>query len=69
MPETIVLTLPQKVKHELESASKEAGVSASDLIGKAYLFFHRLHFLRDRLIPQAEAQGIYSDEDLFAQLS
>ncbi len=72
MRETVSISLPQDVKEELDEAVAEEGVSRSDLVRQAlrdFLFVRQFRRLRQELIPHAEAQGIYSDEDVFKRVS
>ena len=72
MQETFTLTLPPEIKLELEDVRRQEGISSSELIGKAikqYLFLRQFRLLRERLISQAQAQGIYTDQDVFDRVS
>ncbi len=72
MQQTITVTLPEETKFALDDATRQEGVSPSELIGEAvkeYLFFRRFRLLRERMIPQAQAQGIYTDQDVFERVS
>lgn len=72
MRETVSISLPEDVKEELDEAVAEEGVSRSDLVRQAlrdFLFVRQFRRLRRELIPHAEAQGIYSDEDVFKRVS
>ncbi len=72
MRENISVSLPKDLKTELDQFTQVAGMSRSDLIREAvreYLFAHQLRSLRQRLTPYAEAQGVYTDEDVFNEIS
>ena len=72
MRESISVSLPEDLKVELDQFTRAEGVSRSDLIREAvreYLFAYRLRSLRQRLTPYAEAQDIYTDEDVFEEIS
>ena len=72
MRETVSISLPEDVKDALDEAVAEEGVSRSDLVRQAlrdFLFVRQFRRLRQELIPHAEAQGIYSDEDVFKRIS
>ncbi len=72
MQETITIVLPESIKPAFENATREEGISADELAAKAikeYLFHRRFHLLRDRMIPKARAQSIYTDQDVFDQIS
>jgi metal-responsive CopG/Arc/MetJ family transcriptional regulator len=71
MRETISVSLPENLKEELDRLTQAEGVSRSDLVRealKAYLFARKFRSLREKLIPYAEAQGIYTDEDVFREV-
>jgi metal-responsive CopG/Arc/MetJ family transcriptional regulator len=72
MQETITITLPEETKLVLDGVRREEGVSLSELVSEAikeYLFFRRFRLLRERMIPKARAQGIYTDQDVFERVS
>ena len=66
--ESISISLPEELKAELDRATKDEGVSRSDLLREAlreYLFVRRFRALRRELTVYGEAQGVYTDEDVF----
>ena len=72
MRQTISISLPEDVKAELDEAVETDRVSRSDMIRRAlhdYLFERKLRLLRSRFLPQAQAQGIHTDEDVFERIS
>ena len=72
MRENISVSLPKELKAELDQLTRAEGISRSDLIREAvreYLFAHQLRALRQRLRPYAEARGVYTDEDVFDEVS
>jgi metal-responsive CopG/Arc/MetJ family transcriptional regulator len=72
MRESISVSLPEDLKEELDRFTQAEGVSRSDLVREAvrdYLFIRKFRSLRQRLLPYAEAQGIYTDEDVFREIS
>ena len=72
MRETVTISLPEELKSRLDETAEEQGVTRSDLVRQAlqdYLLVRRFRRLRKELIPYAEAQGIYSDEDVFKRFS
>ncbi len=69
---TLTLTLPTEVKLALDDVTRKEGISPDELVGEAlkvYLFLRQFRLLRERMIPQAQAQGIYTDEDVFDRVS
>ena len=72
MQETITITLPEETRLVLDDVRREEGVSLSELVSEAikeYLFFRRFRLLRERMISKAQAQGIYTDQDVFERVS
>lgn len=72
MRENISVSLPKDLKTELDLFIQTEGISRSDLIREAvreYLFARRMRSLRQRLTSYAEAQGFYTDEDIFGEIS
>jgi len=72
MRETVSISLPEDIKTELDEAVAEEGISRSDLVRRAlgdFLFVRRFRTMRRELIPHAESQGIFSDEDVFERAS
>ena len=72
MRESISISLPEDLKIELDRLTEAEGVSRSDLVREAireYLFVRRFRALRGELMPYAEGQGIYTDEDVFREIS
>ena len=72
MRETVSISLPEEVKTALDEAVAEEGISRSDLVRQAlrdFLFVRQFRRLRQELIPHAEAQDIYLDEDVFKRVS
>ncbi len=72
MRKTITISLPKDVKQDLDKATAEEGLSRSDVIRESlrdYLFMRRFRQLRARMMAKAQAQGIYTDEDVFKRLA
>ncbi len=72
MRKTVSISLPEELKSALDESADEEGVSRSDLVRQAlqdFLFVRRFRRLRHELIPYAEAQGVYTDEDVFRRVS
>lgn len=68
---TLTLRIPDDLDLELEQESSASHLSKSDLAREAlqrYLRVARLHRLRAKLVPRAQAQGINTDEDVFKAL-
>jgi metal-responsive CopG/Arc/MetJ family transcriptional regulator len=72
MRETVTISLPQAVRRELDKVAKEEGVSRSDVLRQSledFLFVRRFRRLRLRMIASAQAEGVYTDEDVFTRVS
>lgn len=68
---TITLRVPDELDEALARQSSAAGVSKSDLAREAlrrYLAVADFQRLRARLVRRAQAQGVHTDEDVFATL-
>jgi metal-responsive CopG/Arc/MetJ family transcriptional regulator len=72
MRRRISISLPEQVKAALDQRSEAESVTRSDVVRDAlhgYIFVRRLGKLRSRLMPFAQAQGVYTDEDVFRKVS
>ena len=72
MRNTITISLPEKDRKALDRVAKADGVSRSDIIRESmrdYLFIREFRSLRREMLPQAAAQGIYTDQDVFDRIS
>ncbi|MFI5201194.1 MAG: ribbon-helix-helix protein, CopG family [Candidatus Kapaibacterium sp.] len=72
MNESITISIPKRLKRTLDRERKAKGISRSSLVVDAlqrYLTIQKLEDLREKMIPRARAQGIYTDEDVFSRVS
>lgn len=74
MSGTILVELPDEVRSALDEATRDEGLSASELIGRAlknYLFVRQFRRLRAETLEhmRATGQGELSDEDVFRIIS
>lgn len=72
MRESISVSLPGDLKEEVDRVTRQEGVSRSVLVREAlrdYLFVRRFRALREELMSHAAAQGIFTDEDVFREVS
>ena len=70
MKGTVTIDLPEEVESALEEATREEGLSPTELINKAladYLFIRKFKLLRERMM--AESQAPYTDQDIFDLIS
>lgn len=72
MRSTMTISVPEKLRVELDEISQSEGVSRSDIVRESlrdYLFTRRFRGLRKAMLPKAAAQGIYTDQDVFDRIS
>ena len=72
MRETVTISLPQALRRELDKIAKQEGISRSDVLRQSledFLFVRRFRQLRQRMMAAAQAQGIFTDEDVFNRVS
>lgn len=72
MRETVTISLPPKVRRELDRLATRDGVTRSEVLRASleeYLFVRRFRALRNRMMAAAQAQGIFTDEDVFDRIS
>ncbi len=72
MRETLTISLPKDLRRGLEKMAKAEGVTNSEYVRralKAEIFRRALRAARRELVPQARAQGVYTDEDVFKIVS
>ena len=72
MRETVTISLPGAIRRDVDRIAKEEGVSRSDVLRQSleeFLFVRRFRQLRQRMMAAAQAQGIFTDEDVFNRVS
>ena len=72
MRATLTISLPKNLRRDLNKMAKAEGVTGSEYVRraiKADIFRRALRAARQELVPQARAQGIYTDEDVFKIIS
>ena len=72
MRETVTISLPRAIRRELDRIAKEEGISRSDVLRQSledFLFVRRFRQLQQRMMAVAQAQGIFTDEDVFNRVS
>lgn len=68
MRQTVAVSLPEQLADELDAFAEREGASRSEVVRDAlrrYLAVREFQRLREATIPFAEAQGIFTDEDVF----
>lgn len=72
MQETISVNLPPDIRTALEEALQESKQSSNELVCQAlrnYLFIRKFRQMREHMASEAQAQGIYTDQDVFDRIS
>jgi len=72
MRDTLTVSLPPAISKELDALVKRTGKTRSALVREAVrrqISLERFRALRERLVPKAQARGLYTDEDVFKPLS
>ncbi len=72
MSKTLTLRLDDKLAQKLDHVAKRTGRTRSDVVRDALrrqLAIAILDEVREELVPLAEKQGIYTDEDVFREIS
>ena len=72
MSNTITVRLDDKLAQKLDHVADRSGRTKSDVIRDALrrqLAIAILEEVREELVPLAEKKGIYTDEDVFRELS
>jgi len=68
---TFTIRLPDKMRKELEIISKEENIPAGQIARESinrYITVNKFRKLRQKAIPYAEKQGIFTDEDVFRMM-
>ena len=69
---TLTIRLPNELRSELRTVSREKNKPVSDLVRESirrYVAIERFRSLRKKVLPFAEAQGFVTDEDVFKAIS
>ena len=72
MRSTITVSVPEKVRSELDRVSKAEGVSRSDIVRESirdYLFIRQFRSLRKTMVKKASGRKVYTDQDVFDRVS
>ena len=72
MRESVTISLPANLKKKLDQASKRGHANRSDIVREAlrqYFALQEFRSIREKAIAEAEARGIFTDEDIFKAVS
>jgi predicted transcriptional regulator len=72
MNTTISVTIPRKMKAQIDRIAKRENIKKTDIIRGAlnrYVARMELDAIREVLVPEAQKKGIFIDEDVFKLVS
>jgi CopG family transcriptional regulator/antitoxin EndoAI len=72
MRESVTISLPGDLKKKLDQATKRGHVNRSDIVREAlrqYFALQEFRGIRAKAVAEAEARGIFTDEDVFKEIS
>lgn len=72
MRESVTISLPADLKKKLDQATKRGHVNRSDIVRDAlrqYFALQDFRIIRNKAVAEAEARGIFTDEDVFKEIS
>ncbi|RMD49776.1 MAG: ribbon-helix-helix protein, CopG family [Ignavibacteria bacterium] len=72
MEQSITIRIPDDIKKELKTLSRDENKPISDLVRESlqrYIALKKFRKLRNIVLPFAEAQGLLTDEDIFKAIS
>ena len=72
MRESVSISLPTWLKEKLDQAVKKDRMNRSDIVREAlreYFARKDIERIRQNMVPLAEAKGVYTDEDVFKEVS
>lgn len=72
MRESVTISLPAWLKKRLDQTVKKVQTNRSDVVREAlrdYFAREDLQRIRQSMIPLAETKGIFTDEDVFREVS
>jgi metal-responsive CopG/Arc/MetJ family transcriptional regulator len=72
MRSTITISLPSSVRKEIDRVSTREGLTRSEIVRESvrdYLFIRHFRSLRKTMLAKAVRQKIYTDQDVFDEIS
>jgi len=72
MRQTLSISLPGKLKREIDALVEREGMSRSEIIReslKDFIYFRRLRTLQRSMVLKARARGVGSEQDIFDRVS
>ena len=71
MRATVTVSLPAKLKREIDRLASEEGVNRSEVVRRSiedYLFMRRFDAVCAELRAEARARGLFTEEDVLKRL-
>jgi len=72
MKQNVTVSLPEKISSDLRKIAKDEGISKSQIIRNAledYIFIKKFRTIRSKMMAKAQAQGVFTDDDVFKKIS
>ena len=72
MRATLTISLPEELSRDLDAFAEATGRSRSQIVQESLrrqLASAQFHSLRRWLVPKARAAGLYTDDDVFREIS
>lgn len=71
MSQTLTIRIPDELRESLQNISETEHKPVSDIVRESirdYVSVHKFRAIRKKVLPFAEAQGLFEDEDVFEKL-
>lgn len=72
MQATITISIPTQIKSKLDKVSKKESMRKGEIVRdalKQYFAQREFQLLRKMVVPKAQKQGFFTDEDVFKAIS
>lgn len=72
MRSILTMSFPVDVRKKIDAIAKRENIPRSQVVQLAlndFLFAYEFRQIRSRLVPRAQKQGVYTDEDVFDRVS
>jgi Arc/MetJ-type ribon-helix-helix transcriptional regulator len=70
--ESVTVSMPTWLKDKLDQAVRKERLNRSEIVREAlqeYFAVRDFRGIREKMIPEAEAKGLFTDEDVFREVS
>lgn len=72
MRQTITVSLPEEIRSKLDRLAKKERATRSDIVREAlrqYFIRDKYQNLREKLVIEGQKRGLFTDEDVFREVS